>query len=206
MAMDLYWNYHNYIKTKYREELSPSLMSAPLREARIFELICREIPLKIFDGDIIGAHYGPFSEEGLVCERESDVPYTDFFSSDERKLQGELYNNFRYQLFFATAHTCIDYGGLRKAKKDPMPLRKALSRYGLADKASMKNINNIPNSIDMIPIIKLTIEKCVIIFQTENAFTIEEFLEHTCMKAGISADSWMDESCDVYKFQGQIFK
>ena len=41
---------------------------------------------------------------------------------------------------------------------------------------------------------------------TENAFTLEEFLENTCMKAGISADSWMDESCDVYKFQGQIFK
>jgi hypothetical protein len=41
---------------------------------------------------------------------------------------------------------------------------------------------------------------------TENAFDTEEFLEHTCMKAGISADSWMDESCDVFKFQGQIFK
>ena len=41
---------------------------------------------------------------------------------------------------------------------------------------------------------------------TENAFTVEEFLDNTCMKAGISADSWMDESCDVYKFQGQIFK
>lgn len=40
----------------------------------------------------------------------------------------------------------------------------------------------------------------------ENAFTKEDFLEHTCMKAGISADSWMDESCDVLKFQGQIFK
>ena len=40
----------------------------------------------------------------------------------------------------------------------------------------------------------------------ENAFTIEDFLNHTCMKAGISADSWMDESCDVFKFQGQIFK
>lgn len=40
----------------------------------------------------------------------------------------------------------------------------------------------------------------------ENAFTVEDFLNHTCMKAGISADSWMDESCDVYKFQGQIFK
>ncbi len=41
---------------------------------------------------------------------------------------------------------------------------------------------------------------------TENRFNVEDFLEHTCMKAGISADSWMDESCDVYKFQGQIFK
>ena len=41
---------------------------------------------------------------------------------------------------------------------------------------------------------------------TENNFTIEDFLDHTCMKAGISADSWMDESCDVFKFQGQIFK
>ena len=41
---------------------------------------------------------------------------------------------------------------------------------------------------------------------TENKFNVEDFLEHTCMKAGISADSWMDESCDVYKFQGQIFK
>ncbi len=40
----------------------------------------------------------------------------------------------------------------------------------------------------------------------ENCFGVEEFLENTCMKAGISADSWMDESCDVYKFQGQIFK
>ena len=40
----------------------------------------------------------------------------------------------------------------------------------------------------------------------ENLLGKEDFLEHTCMKAGISADSWMDESCDVYKFQGQIFK
>ena len=40
----------------------------------------------------------------------------------------------------------------------------------------------------------------------EQAWNEEEFLEHTCMKAGISADSWMDESCDVSKFQGQIFK
>lgn len=41
---------------------------------------------------------------------------------------------------------------------------------------------------------------------TENSFDVETFLEHTCMKAGISADSYLDESCDVYTFQGQIFK
>ncbi len=41
---------------------------------------------------------------------------------------------------------------------------------------------------------------------TENNFNAETFLEQTCMKAGISADSWLDESCDVFTFQGQIFK
>ncbi len=41
---------------------------------------------------------------------------------------------------------------------------------------------------------------------TENNMDIEDFLAHTCMKAGISADSWLDASCDVYKFQGQIFE
>lgn len=36
---------------------------------------------------------------------------------------------------------------------------------------------------------------------TENNFDVETFLEHTCMKAGISADSYLDESCDVYTFR-----
>ncbi|MCF0226994.1 MAG: TIGR00296 family protein [Methanobrevibacter sp.] len=40
----------------------------------------------------------------------------------------------------------------------------------------------------------------------EHNMDVEEFLEHTCMKAGISADSWLDASCDIYKFQGKIFK
>lgn len=41
---------------------------------------------------------------------------------------------------------------------------------------------------------------------TENEMGVQEFLEHTCMKAGISADSWLDASCDVYKFQGKVFR
>lgn len=40
----------------------------------------------------------------------------------------------------------------------------------------------------------------------ENNMDEKTFLEHTCLKAGISPDSWLDASCDVYTFQGQIFK
>lgn len=123
--MDMYYNFHNYIKTKYREELSPVRMSAPLREARIFELICKEIPLKIFDGDLIGAHYGPFTAEGFEYEVESDLPYTDFFSADERRLKRELDASFGFTLFFATAHTCADYG--RIAREGLLTYRASVS-------------------------------------------------------------------------------
>lgn len=34
----------------------------------------------------------------------------------------------------------------------------------------------------------------------------EEFLSHTCLKAGLRQDAWLDEDIKVYKFQGQIFK
>lgn len=40
----------------------------------------------------------------------------------------------------------------------------------------------------------------------EHNMSKEEFLEHTCMKAGISADSWLDASCDVYTFEGKVFR
>jgi uncharacterized protein (TIGR00296 family) len=33
----------------------------------------------------------------------------------------------------------------------------------------------------------------------------EEFLEHTCMKAGLPANAWQDERIKIYKFQGQVF-
>ncbi|WP_174591464.1 TIGR00296 family protein [Methanocella conradii] len=34
----------------------------------------------------------------------------------------------------------------------------------------------------------------------------EEFLEHGCLKAGISPDMWVDEKTRIYTFQGQIFQ
>jgi len=34
----------------------------------------------------------------------------------------------------------------------------------------------------------------------------EEFLQHTCMKAGLPQDAWKTLNTKIYKFQGQIFK
>jgi hypothetical protein len=40
---------------------------------------------------------------------------------------------------------------------------------------------------------------------TEHKFSAKEFLEHTCMKAGLSPDSWLDKDCKLFKFQADIF-
>ena len=32
-----------------------------------------------------------------------------------------------------------------------------------------------------------------------------EFLSHTCIKAGLPPDCWLDPRCQFYRFQGQIF-
>jgi uncharacterized protein (TIGR00296 family) len=39
----------------------------------------------------------------------------------------------------------------------------------------------------------------------EQGWDKEEFLSHTCMKAGLSPDAWFDENTKIYKFSGQIF-
>ena len=41
---------------------------------------------------------------------------------------------------------------------------------------------------------------------TEYNMSSEEFLSHTCMKAGIRPNAWLNENVEIYKFQGQIFK
>ncbi|RLF46397.1 MAG: TIGR00296 family protein [Thermoplasmata archaeon] len=33
----------------------------------------------------------------------------------------------------------------------------------------------------------------------------EEFLSHTCMKAGLAPDAWLDDDTKIYKFQGEVF-
>lgn len=39
----------------------------------------------------------------------------------------------------------------------------------------------------------------------EQNWDTEEFLSHTCMKAGLPPDAWFEKSTKISKFQGQIF-
>ncbi len=40
----------------------------------------------------------------------------------------------------------------------------------------------------------------------EYGWDVEEFLQHTCEKAGLSRDTWKNESVKIEKFEGIIFK
>ncbi len=36
-------------------------------------------------------------------------------------------------------------------------------------------------------------------------WNVNEFLSHTCLKAGLPPDAWLDPDVKIYKFQGEIF-
>ena len=40
----------------------------------------------------------------------------------------------------------------------------------------------------------------------EYGWNVEEFLQHTCEKAGLARDTWKNESVKIEKFEGIIFK
>lgn len=39
----------------------------------------------------------------------------------------------------------------------------------------------------------------------EQGWNREEFLAHTCMKAGLPVDAWMDKNTEIYRFMAQVF-
>jgi hypothetical protein len=41
---------------------------------------------------------------------------------------------------------------------------------------------------------------------TENNWDSEKFLEMTCWKAGLPNEAWKQKDCEVYTFEGQIFR
>ena len=39
----------------------------------------------------------------------------------------------------------------------------------------------------------------------EHKWGVQEFLEQTCVKAGLAQKDWKEKECDIYKFQAKIF-
>ena len=40
----------------------------------------------------------------------------------------------------------------------------------------------------------------------EQNWNIDEYLENLCYKAGLTADSWLDPDCKLYKFETEVFE
>ena len=40
----------------------------------------------------------------------------------------------------------------------------------------------------------------------EQNWNMDEYLENLCYKAGLTADSWLDDDCKIFKFETEIFK
>jgi len=39
----------------------------------------------------------------------------------------------------------------------------------------------------------------------EEKWSVKEFLDYTCMKAGVPSETWKSPECEIYSFQAQIF-
>ena len=69
-------------------------------------------------------------------------------------------------------------------------------------------LNNITLGVDGL-IVKQGFNSGLLLPQVpiEHNMDKEEFLSHTCLKAGLYPDTWnRDSNIEIYKFQGQIFK
>ena len=106
----------------------------------------------------------------------------------------EEYDNLEFEVTVLTKPQLMEiahpseYLNNIKIGKDGLMIKKGYSKGLLLPQVATENNFDVENYKEMPKLAK------------------ETFLEHTCMKAGISADSYLDESCDVYTFQGQIFK
>lgn len=75
---------------------------------------------------------------------------------------------------------------------------------------SVANTNQYPSKIEVGRdglIVELGFRKGLLLPQVpvEEKWDSEDFLCHTCLKAGLPLGCWMDEKTKIYKFQGQIF-
>lgn len=75
-----------------------------------------------------------------------------------------------------------------KVSKEEIPSLIEIGKHGLI----VERINNIGLLLPQVPV--------------EHGWSPLEFLEYTCLKAGLPKDCWKDKSTKVYRFTGEVYK
>ena len=104
----MFYEFYTYIANKYFDELKE--LPTVTREAKIFEYTCREIPIDIWDTDIIGGHYGVKDGTPYKVENPKKFDYTKVLTDEDSRIRIELNKRFFNQLDFSNGHICADYG------------------------------------------------------------------------------------------------
>lgn len=78
------------------------------------------------------------------------------------------------------------------------------------EKIIVKNPKDYPSNIEIGRdglIVEQGFHKGLLLPQVpvEQGWEIEEYLSHTCMKAGLMPDAWFDKETKIFRFEGQIF-
>ena len=107
----MYYTFHENIKQKYFEELSK--LPTHLRQATIFKYYVNEIPLHVFDNDLIAGFYGFIDNHETVLNKNQFVKKS-VLSEYENELAENLLKNHLIDIKFEPAHTCINYGDVIK--------------------------------------------------------------------------------------------
>ncbi len=81
----------------------------------------------------------------------------------------------------------------------------------LPELIKVKNPEEYPDKIELGKdglIVEISPFKGLLLPQVpiEQKWTKQEFLDHTCLKAGLLANTWKEGSIKLYRFQSQIFK
>ncbi|RZD31739.1 MAG: TIGR00296 family protein [Thaumarchaeota archaeon] len=169
--------------------------------------------------------------DGVVLVKTARKAVTQFLSNGNRmKLESDLEEKFSFNSgVFVTLN---NPDGLRGCIGFPMPEKKL--SHGIIDAAisaatedprfpSVKTneLNDIvfevtvltpPVEIDVSDrdglIIRHSFSSGLLLPQVpvEYDWNVEEFLQHTCEKAGLARDTWKNESVKIEKFEGIIFK
>jgi len=81
-----------------------------------------------------------------------------------------------------------------------------LSKPSLIDASGLEILSHIELGKDGL-IVEKDFHKGLLLpsVATEHKMSKIEFIEHTCLKAGLDRNSWKENSCKVFKFQTQVF-